>query len=223
MGVQLIGTRSLQLLRSGHYELQDQYEADEVQSLPQNKALPLHSFVERYDLKQLKRNVAALAPMANRAEAKTISVLQDLDSLDVLQLFFYNFWYSRLPDNPSKAWQDYAEILNEVARLYGGPGLQGYESDRGRVYIRYGPPDRVVKAPNEKGALPYEVWFYYQSGLKSNLKFLFFQPGMLSSQMILLNTNIPEEGINPNWKNMILQDPTNPDNKLMHKVFEFFN
>jgi GWxTD domain-containing protein len=37
---------------------------------------------------------------------------------------------------------------------------EGYRTDRGRVYIVYGPPDDIERHPNEVDSRPYEIWSY---------------------------------------------------------------
>jgi GWxTD domain-containing protein len=41
-------------------------------------------------------------------------------------------------------------------------GDRGYRSDRGHVYVLYGPPDQVESRPFELDTPAYEVWYYYQ-------------------------------------------------------------
>lgn len=47
---------------------------------------------------------------------------------------------------------------------------KGWRSDRGRIYVKYGPPDEIQSRPYEIGTKPYEVWLYY----RLNLKFIFY-------------------------------------------------
>ncbi len=46
---------------------------------------------------------------------------------------------------------------------------RGWESDRGMVYIKNGPPDEIESHPFELHTEAYEIWYYY----KLNLKFIF--------------------------------------------------
>jgi GWxTD domain-containing protein len=214
-----------QLLRNTKREIKDEFHQVEAETVSGEVDIK-NTFVEKYTLQQLQRNISSLEPLSNGPESKAIKDLSNAVDLLTMKQFFYNFWYNRNPSDPEKAWKDYADILNELSKKYGSTGTPGYASDRGRIYIQYGPPDRLERVLNEKNALPYEVWFYYRSSVKpnkTNVKFLFFQPGLISSQMLLLHSNLPEEVINPYWKQMLLEDPNNNDNKLVHKVFEFFN
>jgi hypothetical protein len=45
---------------------------------------------------------------------------------------------------------------------------------------------------------------------------------MLGSQMFLLTSSESDEGIDPYWKSKLLRDPNDSDNKLTHRVFEYF-
>jgi GWxTD domain-containing protein len=219
-----IDTRNIpfQLLRATNQAMKDDFYALESDNTTNHVSIE-KTFVQKYEIAQLKKNILSLSPLAQISEERVIRELAQSDDQKTLRLFFYNFWFNRNPSAPEKAWNDYTIILNALAKKYGTASSPGYETDRGRIYIRYGEPDRIVRATNEKKALPYEVWFYYRSGTKTNLKFLFFQPGMLGSLMMLLHSNVPEETVNPYWKEMLLSDPGNRDNKLTHKVFEFFN
>lgn len=212
-----------QLLRNQVKTIQDEFYT--IDTLKHSEDFDLSkTFVFKYDMKQIKKNIASLSPMTlGTNEQKVIQELALSDNLEILKRYFYNFWVNKNPSDPEQAWIDYAAILNDVAKKYGSATTPGYESDRGRIYIKYGAPDKIERVTTEKNALPYEVWFYYRSGNKTNIKFLFFQPGMLNSVMILLNSNVAEEMVNPYWKSMLFSDGGGGDNKLLHKVFEYFN
>ncbi|MCI0452144.1 MAG: GWxTD domain-containing protein, partial [Candidatus Latescibacteria bacterium] len=56
-----------------------------------------------------------------------------------------------------------------VAREFSQFG-PGYRSDRGRVYIRYGPPEQIDTALDQRAQGEYEIWRYYTQ----NRTFVFF-------------------------------------------------
>jgi GWxTD domain-containing protein len=207
----------------------------QVQQLPkiEEEALPLpapdsisfrDSFVKNYNLKQLQRNTAALFPIAAASERFVVRDAEAITDLQLLQRFFYIFWYERNASNPEKAWKEYTEKLNYVASKYGTSLRKGYESDRGRVYLAFGAPDKIEFVLREKDARPYEIWFYYATKGRTNVKFLFMQPGMQVNEMILLHSTEKDEMYNPEWRRyLLLNDPTNDGaNKLKHRVFEYF-
>jgi len=210
-----------QMLRAGNpHPVDYTLTADTASSLQEIDLMK--SFAGKYNTETLRRNIQALSPLSNVAERRVIKELSNATEEKTMRRFFYNFWQNRNASDPEKAWNDYAVTLNELSKKYGTHSTPGYETDRGRIYIQYGAPDKIERVPTEKSALPYEIWFYYRSGEKSNLKFLFYQPGMIGNQMYLLHSNVSGEINNPGWRYQLLQDPENGDNKLIHKVFEFF-
>lgn len=221
-------TRVLHQLKTDFQVLSSHVYREERSNQPLEQETPAHvdiekTFVGAYKLEALRRNIMALSPIAHGGESKVIRDAETQTDLNALKRFFYNFWYERNPSAPEVAWKAYAEKLNKVAQLYGNTGVAGYTTDRGRIYLSYGEPTHIEKALNEKGALPYEVWFYQRADNgRGNVKFLFYQPGLLGAQMFLLHSTENDEIINPQWKNYLLTDPTNSDNKLMHRVFEYF-
>lgn len=181
------------------------------------------SFVTKYSVDQLRKNILALQPIARGAEVKVIKQMNEQNDLAVMRQFFFNFWQNRLPSNPEQAWKEYADRLNVVSKLYGTASSPGYTTDRGRIYLDYGVPDKEEKIQNEKNTHPYEVWFYYNAKEMKNVKFLFFQPGVLGSQVYLLHSNVESEVINVYWKDVLFTDMVDVHDKLTHRVFEYFN
>lgn len=45
---------------------------------------------------------------------------------------------------------------------------QGHQTDRGRTYMRYGPPDEIESHPG--GSTPYESWLYHHCDLGDNIQ-----------------------------------------------------
>lgn len=178
------------------------------------------TFVAAYQKEQLQRNIAALAPIASSTERIFISQVENENKLEILRRFFYNFWQSRNSVSPESEWRKYADKLNYVSKQFGTSTLKGFESDRGRIYLIYGEPDERIRIPNEKDALPHEIWSYANTNNRSNVRFLFYQPGMVSNQMFLLHSTLSNEIINPQWKTYLFTGPT--DNQLTHRAFEYF-
>lgn len=81
---------------------------------------------------------------------------------------FKEFWNRRDPT----AGSDENELLDEYylrveyANAKFGGTREGWESDRGRVFINYGEPTDIERHPFEAGSRPYEIWFYSHLGLR---------------------------------------------------------
>jgi GWxTD domain-containing protein len=50
----------------------------------------------------------------------------------------------------------------DYAEEHFGHGDRGYRSDRGHVYVRYGPPDQIDARPFEIDSPADEIWYYYE-------------------------------------------------------------
>ena len=57
------------------------------------------------------------------------------------QAFLYNFWYNRYEEQAEYKWREYKDWLTYVDAHFSYPRTKGYRTDRGRVYLQYGPPD----------------------------------------------------------------------------------
>ncbi len=174
------------------------------------------TFVSNYDRNTLKRNLAALDPIASPLESAVIENINTSQNDTLLKNFFYNFWLERDAKNPEGAWKEYGIKLNYIAKKYGGGGMLGYKTDRGRVYLRYGIPTKTEMVNYEKNARPYEVWQYDNIEGNSNAVFLFVNFNTYGSNLRLLHSNVPGEVFNQNWEMILLQDQA-----LEHRIYDF--
>jgi GWxTD domain-containing protein len=82
------------------------------------------------------------------------------------------FWKARDPDpstDVNEALAQYLVRLQYVTENFSQFGL-GFRSDRGRVYIRYGPPEQIDSAMDQRSTGEYEIWRYYTI----NRSFIFY-------------------------------------------------
>jgi GWxTD domain-containing protein len=82
------------------------------------------------------------------------------------------FWRSKdpTPDTPENELMDeYYKRVKYTNEHFGIYDKEGYKTDMGLVYIKFGPPDEVNKHPFEMDVRAYQIWYYY----RLNRKFLF--------------------------------------------------
>ena len=88
----------------------------------------------------------------------------DEANLDEKQEYFKRFWKQRDP-NPqtvkNELMDEYFKRINFANRNYSGFTSEGWQTDRGRILIKFGFPDDVERHPFEIDGKPYEVWRYY--------------------------------------------------------------
>ncbi len=187
-----------------------------------NKDSIENTFVAKYTMQQLQRNIKALQPISSSIEDKVIQRIGDYDSIFFLRQFFYNFWKNRNETQPEKEWLNYTLKLNYVAEKYNRSTLLGYETDRGKIYLRYGEPNSIDKVNSEKNAQPYEIWHYTMLENKYNVSFLFYQSGIKSSELQILTSTLTDLYYNPYWARLLFTDGSTSTNDNNHRAFEYF-
>jgi len=86
-------------------------------------------------------------------------------SVEGKRRFLAQFWRRRDPtpeDGANPAMADFYRLVgyaNDAFRQARAGGVAGWRTDRGRIYLRYGRPDEVLRRP-VASPRPYEVWRY---------------------------------------------------------------
>ena len=103
------------------------------------------------DEKELNYYLDALYPVASPEEVTVARALIKTAGLTEKQNFFFHFWERRNELDPQGEWNKYHELLKYVDATYSYPKTPGYMTDRGRVYLQYGPPDFIRDEKNFVG------------------------------------------------------------------------
>ncbi|MCB9184029.1 MAG: GWxTD domain-containing protein [Flavobacteriales bacterium] len=156
------------------------------------------------DADTLAEFISSLRPIADPLERKIIDDRWKDRDTDLMQRFFYSFWANRNP-SPEQAWAAYRAEVIKVNKLFGCRVQKGYETDRGYVYLKYGPPNTMMDRFNEMGTIPYTIWHYYRAGKYTNRRFVFYQPDLANTCMQMLHSEVPGEVNNPQWNNILHQ------------------
>jgi GWxTD domain-containing protein len=120
-----------------------------------------------------------------------------------MQQFIYYFWSKRDATNPEQKWIDYKAEVEKVNAKYSMYNRKGYDSDRGRVYLKYGSPNSIDIEAMSATTLPYEIWHYYKLGKESNRKFVFYTRDRSSNNYVLLHSDAIGEPFNADWLSRI--------------------
>lgn len=115
--------------------------------------------------------------------------------------FLYSFWKSRdpNPDTPiNEMRQEYFKRIEYANAKFRSFSREGWRTDRGRVYVLYGPPDDVDYFPSSEDMMPYEIWHY--NAVQGGVEFVFVdQEG--HKEYTLVHSDALGEVQNPDWKN----------------------
>ncbi len=88
--------------------------------------------------------------------------------------FMTDFWKARdedPSDDRNQFLTDYMDRIAECNLKYGALGKEGWQTDRGRVYLIYGEPSEIERHPNETETRPYEIWYYNE--IEGGVVFIF--------------------------------------------------
>ncbi|HHH81227.1 MAG TPA: GWxTD domain-containing protein [candidate division Zixibacteria bacterium] len=132
---------------------------------------------------------------------KQMSEFKNLDPAGKVR-FWYNFWAKNdsNPETPENEFMqefiarwDYAN-----AAFAQGTKTPGWKTDRGRIYIVYGPPDNVERHTFSSGTNNWEVWYYFDKNY-----YFIFADILGIGNMKLVDSNAPGEVHDRDWRNKI--------------------
>jgi len=212
----LTSSFNIEQLPSGSYDLLVQVKNRENQLIA-NRRINFHrinpvlndysvqkienTFVDSItNINQLKEYIRSLRPISSFEEIQFAENQLAYANLEFMQRFFLNFWKSRDPENPEEEWEQYKEKLLLVDQKFGYGNVKGYTTERGRVYLQYGPPNTVQNVPYEPDAYPYSIWQYYKLQGLTDRKFVFYSPSMEMLGYEILHSNVRGEINNPGWE-----------------------
>jgi len=148
---------------------------------------------------------AAEEPLAVIAKSGELRAYDKTLSANAKRRFLTDFWQRRdpSPGTPRNESRDafYQAIVyaNEHYRE-GGRTRPGWKSDRGRIFLKNGPPDETLQREQQALAPPYEVW-RYRTGKDRWYCFVDRSRGVGLFQLIHSN-DVNESGL-PNWREIL--------------------
>ena len=120
--------------------------------------------------------------------------------------FLFEFWERRDPspgtvENEMK--REYLRRAEYADQAFSTGRKEGWQTDRGRVYIIYGPPDEYDRHAADMAMKPYEIWFYHE--LQGGVRFVF---GNLLGfrDYILIHSTHRDELRDDNWEAQIREN-----------------
>lgn len=144
--------------------------------------------------------IACLYPISTMLEAEIADNQMKSKDIRSMQQYIYHFWRNRNNEDPEKAWLDYKLEVARVNNAYSTMISKGYDTDRGRVYLQYGPPHTMTEVKDEPSSYPYEIWHYHTIKNQSNRKFVFYTNERSSNDYRLLHSDALGEINEPKWE-----------------------
>jgi GWxTD domain-containing protein len=148
----------------------------------------------------LREAIACLYPISSQLELQIAETQLKISDIRSMQQFLNYFWTRHKPEDPERGWRDYQREVQKVNAAYSTRNMRGYETDRGRVYLQYGPPNTIVSETTDPNSYPYEIWHYYKAGEQTNRRFVFYSTDLSSNMYRLLHSDARGELQEPNWE-----------------------
>jgi GWxTD domain-containing protein len=150
----------------------------------------------------------SLIPIAKPGEIRTLIELLKTNDSSQMRQQLQAFWYQTAGSNAYEQWIKYRSQVRSVEKYYANNYMEGFETDRGRVYLKYGQPNSVVVKESSPSEYPYEIWTYDKIGIYSNRRFVFYNPDLVTNNHRLLHSDMVGELRNPAWQQILVRRNT---------------
>lgn len=115
------------------------------------------------------------------------------------------FWQKRDPDPSSplnEFREEYFSRVQYARERYSSGHAEGWQTDRGRAYLKYGMPAHVSPHHYERGSVPYEIWEYDNIPGEGNAMFVFADVGGFN-EFELIHSNVAGEPKSLDWRDEV--------------------
>jgi len=123
------------------------------------------------------------------ATGPEIDKYENLTTENAKRRYLTNFWKARdedPSDDMNHYLKDYMRRIKESNLKYKALSKEGWQTDRGRVYLIYGLPSDIDRYPNQTDTRPYEKWIYYD--IEGGVQFIFGDVTGFSDYILLHST-----------------------------------
>lgn len=166
------------------------------------------SFVQHLNNDELNYALKAIFPRVGNLQTELLNQIIRNDEAEPKKYFLYHFWSAFSNDDPKSIFDDYMKVAAAVDKTYANNVGFGFESQRGYYFLKYGKPDDLIFVEDEPTAPPYEIWIYnyIAETQQTNVRFLFYNPSLVTNDYILLHSTCRGERNNPRWELELYSD-----------------
>lgn len=142
----------------------------------------------------------SLIPIIHNEDQKTLLKLLQQKDTTKIRIFIQNFW--QITSRGIKTydiWINYKTQVLKTEKLYKTLNIHGFETERGRVFLKYGPPTSINARESSPSEYPYEIWQYDKIKTFANKRFVFYNPDIVGNNYKLLHSDMNGEIKNFKW------------------------
>lgn len=173
-------------------------------STPQQRVAnsdPIYMMLSRSGADELH---AEFERMQHITRKEDVDLFKSLANAEAKRQFLAALWESHKPesyaDGPTFR-QVYLMRVRQAEEQFPTVLRPGWKSDRGRVFILYGPPSHVERISSHATAKPYEIWTY--NDLQGGVTFVFVDRTGFRNYELVHSTH-RNELQNPDWERLVL-------------------
>jgi len=161
----------------------------------------IDNFFDEIEDEKVLYAIRAVAMKVGGDDQQTINNITQKDDYASMRDFLFRYWISKNPIQPEREYQEFMRLIDAIDQKFYSAFRNGFETDRGMIYLRYGPPMRMITRENDQGAVPYEIWTYDRVDVNNqvDVKFVFYNPNLAGDEYQLLHSNARNEIRNPQW------------------------
>ena len=145
--------------------------------------------------------LGSIMPISERFEYENIRKMLKGTDTTSMRKYLFAFWKQTAPVDTEVEWYKYKQQVSKAEKLFGTQIKYAFETDRGRIWLKYGAPDQFIDRPNEPSAYPYQIWHYYRIGKRSDIRFVFYNPDLVTNDYPMLHSDMQGELQNYRWQN----------------------
>jgi GWxTD domain-containing protein len=148
--------------------------------------------------------LSSLFPICSPVEVNSINRLIKIRDNAKIRQYIQAFWLTSVgKQNAYSSWLNYKSQVCLVQSLYGTSIFKGFDTDRGRVYLKYGPPSAIASRETSPSEYPYEIWQYDKIKQFGNKRFIFYNPDLVDNHYQLLHSDMQGEIKNFKWQQIL--------------------
>ncbi len=176
-------------------------------------------FVGRLDYDSLRYSCLALLPLMPQQDVVPVSDMIKAKEVEGLRMYLLNYWSEQSPFDPAAGYDSFMRTARAIDKTFHSGFRNGFETDRGYIYLKYGQPNDIVRVETDPTAPPYEIWSYdvIEPTNQHNRRFIFYNPSLGAEDFILLHSDVNGEVNNPQWELILFRnDPGTQPNDFIN-------
>ena len=153
---------------------------------------------------EVKQALSHIQSIATDQEQRRAARIQDLDEQ---RRFLMDFWQKRDPNAATAAneyKQEFYRRLQYANERYSSRSDEGWQTDRGRTLLKYGPPASIEPHLFDRDLAPHEIWAYNNIPGEGQASFIFADRDGFGTFELIHSTVAGERKL-ANWQQELQQ------------------